>query len=228
MNNIMRIAAFVNRDGEVGDFFEDGMICLFEKFTDSWQKIERIPLLLKEEMGLGEVKVALSTSLSEVKGCDVFLLRDLRGGIKAMLEDHGFRVWKSSGSLNEQLESVALREQEFVVVEDDPPPAPLPVGDVREACYRVNLIELLESGAPHVSRDVLMPFFELVSFKRLEIVCQHTPKWFAVELSSLGLHMESVTPASAGNGQLVVVVPTCGSRSCPPGRRAGGSGCHCG
>jgi Fe-only nitrogenase accessory protein AnfO len=224
----MKIAAFVNARGEVADFFEEGTIGLFEKAGESWEKIQEVPLRLKEDMGLGEVKVALSASVSKVKGCDIFLLHDLRGGIKAMLEDHGFRVWKSQGNLTNQLESVALREQEFVVVEEDPIPTPQPVGDIREACYRINLVELLESGAPHVSRDVLMPFFELVSFQRLEIVCQHTPKWFAMEFASLGLRVESTTQGPLGSEMLVVVVPACGARSCPPGRKGGRSGCHCG
>jgi Fe-only nitrogenase accessory protein AnfO len=224
----MKIAAFVNARGEVADFFEEGTIGLFEKAGESWEKIQEVPLRLKEDMGLGEVKVALSTSVAEVRGCDIFLLRDLRGGIKAMLEDHGFRVWKSQGKLTNQLESVALREQEFIVVGEDPIPTPQPIGDIREACYRINLVELLESGALHVSRDVLMPFFERVSFQRLEIICQHTPKWFAMEFASLGLRVESTTPGSLGNDMLAVVVPACGARSCPPGRRGGRSGCHCG
>ena len=224
----MKIAAFVSAGDDVVDFFEDGALCLFEKIADRWDKIQEVPLRLKEEMGLGQVKTALSTCLNQVKDCEVFLLRDLRGGIKAMLEDHGFRVWKSVGNLNEQLDSVALREQEFVVVEEDPIPAPQPVGDIRDACYRINLVELLESGAPHVSRDVLMPFFELVSFRRLEIICQHTPKWFATEFVSLGLRLDSTAPGPSGTDQLVVVVPACGTRSCPPGRRSGRSGCHCG
>lgn len=224
----MKIAAFVNPGGEVVDFFEEGAICIFEKAVESWEKIHEVPLRLKEEMGLGEVKSSLSTSISEVKDCDIFLLRNLRGGIKAMLEDHGFRVWKSQGKLTDQLESVALRVQESVVVEEDPMPSPVPTGDVREACYRINLVELLEGGAPHVSRDVLMPFFELISFQRLEIVCQHTPKWFAMEFASLGLRVESTTPDPSGDNLLVIVVPVCGARSCPPGRRGGRSGCHCG
>lgn len=227
----MKIAAFVNAGGEVADFFEDGRICLFSKAAEGWEKIREIPLAIREEMGLGEVKHSLAASVAQMKDCDLFVLRDLRGGIKAMLEDHGFRVWKSNGALAEQLDNVALREMELVVIEQQekaPIPGPDLVGELRDARYKVNLVELLQSGMPHVSRDVLMPFFETVAFQRLEIICQHIPKWFAMEFPGLGLRVDSTTADASGNEITVVVVPACGKRSCPPGKQRGSSGCHCG
>jgi len=226
----MKIAAFVNADEEIVDFFEDGRICLFEKIAEYWETIREIPLALKDSMSLGELKHSLAASVEEMKDCDVFVLRDLRGGIKAMLEDHGFRVWKSSGCLMEQLDNVALREKELVALEQEIPsvPAPILVGELRDACYQIDLIELLQSGMPHISRDVLMPFFETVAFQRLEIICQHVPKWFAMELTALGLRVDSTIVDPSGNKITVVVVPACGTRSCPPGKRRGSSGCHCG
>jgi len=224
----MKIAAFVNASGEVVDFFDEGKICLFGKVTESWETEREIPLSLKTDMGLGDVKQALATSINQIRDCNIFLMRELRGGIKAMLEDHGFRVWKSAGPLVDQLENVALREKEIGMEAEETVPAPVLVGELRDACYQINLVELLQSGLPHVSRDVLMPFFETVSFQRLEITCNHVPKWFNMEFPALGLRVESMTPDASGVDMSVVVVPVCGTRSCPSGRRKGSSSCHCG
>lgn len=166
-----------------------------------------------------------------MEDCEVFLVRELRGIVKFYLEEQGFRVWKSEGPLIDQLENVSRREREMLaeVADSVPVPAPLLVGDPADHGYRIDLVELIQSGVPHVSREVLMPFFETVSFGKLEILCEHVPKWFAMELAALGLKVETQTPYTMPDGRMtVVVVPKCGPRSCPPGRRGKSSSCHCG
>jgi len=224
----MNVAAFVNASGEVVDFYEEGQLRLFGKKSDAWQESKVISMSLKREMGLAGMRAVLKDTVLQLEDCEVFLVRELRGLVKVYLEELGFRVWKSEGSLTEQLENVALHEQTMGMEPDNSVPAPVPVGNPRDGNYRIDLAELLQSGMPHVSREVLMPFFEMVSFRRLEISCEHIPRWFSMELDQLGLRVESQTIAM-GNGRIaVVVVPKCGSRSCPPGKRSSRSSCHCG
>ncbi len=225
----MNVAAFVDASGNVVDFYEEGQICLFAKTSDHWEKTKAIPMSLKREMGIAGVRANLTDTVSQLEDCEVFLVRELRGILRVYLEELGYRVWKSEGSLTDQLENVSLREREMLTEPADSLPTPLPVGNVGEDNYRIDLIELLQSGMRHVSKDVLMPFFETVSFRRLEIVCDHVPKWFAMEFAGLGLRVESHAPSAGGKGVMtVVVVPQCGPRSCPPGKRAKSSSCHCG
>lgn len=225
----MKVAAFVNEGGEVVDFYEDGQLCLFRKVSDFWEISKVIPLSLRPEMGLTEVKAALAGFGSKLEDCKVFLVRELRGILRLYLTELGYRVWKSEGPLTDQLDNVLRRDCEMLAEQiDDAVPAPLPVGNPKEDCYRIDLVELIRSGMPHVSREVLMPFFETVSFQRLEIFCEHVPKWFAMEFATLGLRVESQTPEVSGDGLTVVVKPKHGPRSCPPGRRSTGFSCHCG
>ncbi len=224
----MNVAAFVNASGEVVDFYDDGQLRLFDKNSDAWQESKVIPMSLKREMGLAGMRAVLTDTVSQLGDCQVFLVRELRGLVKVYLEELGFRVWKSEGSLTEQLENVSLREQEMQIEPDTSVPGPLLVGNAKDGNYRIDLAEILQNGLSHVSKEVLMPFFEMVSFRRLEIFCEHVPRWFAMELDRLGLRVESQTIAM-GNGRIaVVVVPKCGPRSCPPGKRSSGSSCHCG
>jgi len=226
----MKVAAYVNENGEIVDFYEKGEICIFGKVSDAWGITKAIPLTLKREMGIAGVRATVADSVSKLEDCEVFLVRELRGIVKFYLEEQGFRVWKSEGPLIDQLENVSLRERDMITEENDSVlPAPLPVGEPGDDSYCIDLVELLQSGVPHVSREVLMPFFETVSFARLEILCEHTPKWFSMELAALGLKVETQTPDASGNGKMtVVVIPKCGPRSSPPGRRSKSSSCHCG
>jgi len=228
----MNIAAFVNESGEIVDFYEKGEICLFGKVADAWGVTKVLPLTLKREMGIAGVRSALTNTVSQLEDCEVFLVRELRGILKVYLEELGYRVWKSEGPLIDQLDNVLYREQEMLTEENAANaavPAHLPVGEPGDDTYRINLAELMQSGIPHVSREVLMPFFETVPFQKLEIVCEHIPRWFPMELETLGLRVESQTQQALEDGMMTVtVVPKCGTRSCPPGKRSKGFSCHCG
>lgn len=226
----MNVAAFVNSADEVVDFFVDGRLSIFEKGEDRWVSRKSVPLALQSTMSLSQMKVTLKDAVSQLEGCQVFLLHDLRGIMRVFLEEQGFRVWKSEGTMQEQLESVLLQElANLVQIQiEDPVPSPLPDGSQEDACYRIDLIELIQSGSPHVSREVLLPFFETTSFQKLEIHCDHIPRWFKMELPSLGLHVDSQIPDSTGNGMTVTVKPKSGTRSSPPGRRSKSFGCSCG
>ncbi len=224
----MNVAAFVNGSGELVDFYEKGDICLFGKVADRWVKRKTVPMSLNRETGIAQVRANLMGAVSQLEDCEVFLVPELRGILCVYLEEMGYRVWKSEGDLTDRLENVALRENEMLTEVPDHIPSPLPVGNPEDGCYRIDLIELLQSGAPHVSREVLMPFFETISFRQLDVVCDHIPKWFSMELMGLGLRVESQTPALTGKGMIVAVIPKRGPRSCPPGKRSASFSCHCG
>jgi Fe-only nitrogenase accessory protein AnfO len=83
-------------------------------------------------------------------------------------------------------------------------PAPQSVGD---GCYRINLANILANDSSLNSKQVLVPFMEGVTFKQLEVLCDHPPRWFARELYKLNLTVASEQPNNAGKGCKVLVVP---------------------
>jgi Fe-only nitrogenase accessory protein AnfO len=227
MEFLMRIATYLDDRGEIGSFLGTGTICVYEKQDGRWAKISATPLSLDASMSLSEMKQTLGAAVSPITQCEVFLLRELRGIFRVFLEDWGFRVWKSFGPLEEQLELVS--EQERIMPKEEPEVIlPRPVGDARSGHYSVNLIELMQSGVPQVSREILLPFFDTVAFARLEIISDHLPRWLPMEIDEMGLRIESQTPNPLGEGTQIVIVPVCGARSCPKGRRKRNFTCSCG
>jgi len=223
----MRIATYLDASGMLGNFFGAGSICVYEKNNDNWAQTSCVPFQLDAEMNLSEMKYILGQAVHPITECQVFLVRELRGIIKVFLEDWGFHVWKSTGTLEEQLDRVVSLELESQ--QEKPRPAlPQPQGDAESGIYRMDLLALMQSGMPHVSREVLLPFFDSVAFKRLEIVSDHLPRWLPFELDELDLRIENQTPNPQGGGLLVVVVPAGGARSCPKGRRKRNFSCNCG
>ena len=70
----MNVAAFVDPSGQLGDFYEDGQICLFGRVSNGWEKTKEVPLSLKREMSLAEIRATLARSVSQLEDCEIFLV----------------------------------------------------------------------------------------------------------------------------------------------------------
>lgn len=239
----MKIACYVNERGSVAGLDEKGWLCLYEQDAEGWTKIMESPLDMTSGQSLQEIKAGISHAVAQFDDCEVFVVRELRGLLHAVLkEEYGFRTWKSEGSLVEQLDFVARHDHDLVAAQavrkaaahtcaapaghsgcggggcgsrtfgramprqesGNPLPTPKPLGN---GCYRINLAEILEKDSGLNSKQVLVPFMAEVAFKRLEVLCDHAPRWFARELGKLNLAVASEEPDMSGKGTMVVVVP---------------------
>lgn len=86
-------------------------------------------------------------------------------------------------------------------------PPPVLTGDMAEGRYSINLARILAENPALNSRQVLLPALEKKHFKKLEIICDHIPRWFNNELSNLKLIAEPEVPDESGKWLKVVVLP---------------------
>nr|WP_320051136.1 Fe-only nitrogenase accessory protein AnfO [uncultured Desulfuromonas sp.] len=111
----MKIAAFVNHQGNSAYFHETGDVCLYEQIKGTWQQTKKIALEINGKMSLAEIRNAFFTTMDQLEGCRVFIVREFRGLFHALLlEELGYHTWKSEGALLEQLDHVAQKEREYV------------------------------------------------------------------------------------------------------------------
>jgi len=80
-------------------------------------------------------------------------------------------------------------------------PEPEALGEGR---YHLDLAAALAGGDGLNSRDILLPFLSRGGFERLDLECDHLPRWFGATLADLGL---TATTEAAGAGLKVVVRP---------------------
>ena len=83
-------------------------------------------------------------------------------------------------------------------------PLPAPVGDPKQGHYLINLSDILRDNSALNSREVLIPALEEPSFQKLEIICDHIPRWFYNELRTSKLKAGPEVPDDSG--RLTVVV----------------------
>lgn len=224
----MRIAVHLNDRQEPCDFFESGRVCVFEGDHSDWVLCTEFALQVTQQLTLHEMKQVFLHKMEDVRECKDFIVHEQRGIFRVFLEDLGFRVWESTDKqIAEQLNEVACL-QACTPDSCEPCLYPKPVGDPAAGVYRVNLIELMSQGVPLVSREILIPFLETMPFARLEVICDHAPRWFAQELSSLGAKIRSDDPINDRLDRMIVLAPDKGERTCPKGRSRRSCGCNCG
>ena len=89
-------------------------------------------------------------------------------------------------------------------------PLPAPIGAPELGHYLINLSDILRDNPALNSREVLIPALEGSSFQKLEIICDHIPRWFYHELRNLKLKAGPEVPDASG--RLTVLVQAQRSR----------------
>jgi Fe-only nitrogenase accessory protein AnfO len=203
----MKIAAIVDEEGRVVNRLENGRLRLYEQTPEGWTLLKQIGLEVRGGMGLAEVKALLKQTFAQLEDCRVFLVGELRGLLFVLLQESGFRIWKSEGNIVEQMDQVVRKEAEAVKVVEQPVPAPVPVGPFSEGHYQINLAEVLKNDPGLNSKQVLIPFMEKLAFQKLEILCEHLPRWFPHECERLNLRAETGAPDPARHEMKVILLP---------------------
>jgi Fe-only nitrogenase accessory protein AnfO len=203
----MKIASYVDDGGKVANFYEPGCVCLYERAAGTWVRRKELALALRVGMHLAEVRMRLKAMAAHLEECKVFLAGEVKGIPYTILEGMGFNIWKAEGSVIERLDFVAQKEREAAEAAGRPKPTPLPVGDIRDGLYHINLTEVLGSDPGLTSRQVLIPFLATTAFQKLEILCDHPPRWLPGELARLNMRAETGTPGHPGGGVTIIVLP---------------------
>jgi Fe-only nitrogenase accessory protein AnfO len=203
----MRIATYVNEYGEVVSFYRQGCVRLYENKMGIWSKIKELPLDLTPELSLPEVRIKLKSIVGQLDNCKVFLAGEVKGVPYAILEGMGFNIWKSEGSVSEQLDYVSGKENEAIEAAKKPKPEPMPVGDLRDGLYRINLTEVLSKDPNLSSKQILIPFMENTTFQKLEIFCDHPPRWLSTEFERLKMSAEAEALDKSGHELKITVCP---------------------
>jgi Fe-only nitrogenase accessory protein AnfO len=197
----MKIAVFLNEQGLIAALTEPGAVVLYTRENQHWQVCRQIPFTLAGTASLADIRQHTLAMLALMPECRHFVAREIHGALLAWFDGSGLTMWQSAGTpeaalniIAQQLpappEPVALLPQAFVHA------GPLP-GE-----FHVDLIAALRCGGSHTSKQLLVPLMQQESFTRLEIRCDHVPKWF----DRLAQYQLSVASSRAPDGNLQVVV----------------------
>ena len=210
----MKIAAIVDGKGNAISFGEPATVLLFSREGDEWFVIDSFGYNLGEQYGLGDLKESTQALAAKLGDCRIMLLRDVSGYPRTMLLELGFTLWSIEGSPERYLDRVmqltaeAAEAKAAVVAANQPKvteslPVPKPLAGSCSGVFTIDISEAQVCGGSHNSREILIPFFKTTQFSRIDILCDHVPKWFSSELAEMKLNY-STEPVQ--NGRWLVSV----------------------
>jgi Fe-only nitrogenase accessory protein AnfO len=121
----MKIAIFTDEQGQIQDMHGPGVFVIFEKTADGWERVDDVPFSISDGAGLAEMRRALANLEQALSGVRAVIVNELRGILCASVSAMGIGVWKSDGTLAQQLTHVeAAMEHEQTA----PPPEPSTCG----------------------------------------------------------------------------------------------------
>lgn len=193
----MQIAVLVDQKNHVAAFEQGGIVKLYENQHGAWRSIKEYPYQID---GLGEPS-ALWNRLSELcrwmEPCVILAARRFRGTYRVILERHEISMWEMDGFSSMGAEDFLDDIEEFHANQKDQEcctPAgsgePVVPTEQNPGCYTIDLTDVMQHRTSLNSQQILLPFFRNTSFKSLEIICDHVPKWFERELFNYNLKTE--------------------------------------
>lgn len=209
----MKIAAYVDAEGEITKISDKGVILLFEQHGEVWKVRKTIRFAVRPDDGLAEIHASLAAMVPELEDCRLFLSRSVRGVVNSLLQEMGIQTWQSHGPLFAQLETIARKENERALQSAKQARAerrrsrrrrhhqdgagsdldelrPTLVGDDDSGHFRLDLVRLLQDDPGLNSWDILIPFLTGTQFRQLDLVCDHIPRWFSRAMRALNMEAE--------------------------------------
>ncbi|NJL08278.1 MAG: Fe-only nitrogenase accessory protein AnfO [Methylacidiphilales bacterium] len=195
---MMRIAAFIDENGDLAGLHELGRIVLYDDASGAWTIERDIPFPgAGAPATIAGLKARLAEVARQLEDCRLFVSAGSKGALNAVLQEElGFQTWHSQGCALDLLDTVALKEAERLAdlaaaeQADDPPRPMLILERVGAEHYRADLTRFQIPDGGHDSMTVLLPVLEERAFRRLELVCDHNPKWLWRSVRDLGLKLK--------------------------------------
>ena len=202
------IAVLLNKKGFTSSIKEEGVIKVYSKNScvDPWEVSTEFPFSLTGISSIPALRSKLSDILRKVGDTKIFVASEVAGQLYSVLEANKFNIYEVDGEPSQFLESIIDMEEENKVVaaqKAQPVKIPEPQKTSIEGEYFIDLGAALDIDSTVTSKKILLPFIERTDYKKLEILCDHIPRWFDDEFEKREL--KSTTTELKKNEYRVIV-----------------------
>jgi Fe-only nitrogenase accessory protein AnfO len=205
----MKIAVLVDENGYAVPYCDGGIIELYAFEGTSWHFIKAVSLGVDEGTNIAEVRARIHAVMAVIEGCKVFMVESIKSLSVGIFDGYGISVWNHKGVPMEAFDFVKEQEENKIRQQrsccDKPScnstcssntgepvqtSVPVAIENMSDGYYKIDLAKILKSNCSLNSKQVLIPFFQNTPFKKLEIICEHVPRWFDNEFEILKLHVQ--------------------------------------
>jgi Fe-only nitrogenase accessory protein AnfO len=195
----LKIAVLLDESGKAAGLQKGGTIYVFERKEDIWLSEVKLDFQPVEFGSMAELRTYIGSTSRLLGDCHILAAQASTGFYRVVFESFEVALWAVEGIPQNFIGQIEAFYTEPAASRAETPALISPVPG-KAGYYRADLREVMAHRAGLNSREVLLPFFKHTLFSRLELVCDHVPRWFEKELPALGLRAD----AEAG-GEIVKI-----------------------
>ncbi|MFT8394454.1 Fe-only nitrogenase accessory AnfO family protein, partial [Propionibacterium sp.] len=191
---MLKVAALVDeKSGKVTRPQGPGLLRVYERAGDEWICSRQMSYSCAGCANMFDVRAYLETIAEWLGDCKIVAAGAGNGYFRVIFGSLGVALWAVRGTPDKFIDQIvdfyAKSAAEEAAKEDEEKELAAAIEPVpgHTGHYRIDLREAMKLKGVHNSRRVLLPFFTDAHFERLDIICDHVPKWFEYELPELGL-----------------------------------------
>ncbi|HEX9061081.1 MAG TPA: Fe-only nitrogenase accessory protein AnfO [Clostridia bacterium] len=180
------IATLLNQEGFTSSINEEGAIKVYSKnlCTEPWEVSNEFPFSIAGVSSIQALRSKLSDMVQKIGDTKIFVASEVAGQLYNVLEANGFNVYEVDGRPEQFLDSIITMEEESkseAVKNTQTIKIPEPKMTDIEGEYFIDLGAALNMDPSITSKRILLPFLTKKDYKKLEILCDHIPRWFDEE-----------------------------------------------
>ncbi len=188
----MKIAVFLGKDNNTASIYDVGIINVYDNENGYWHILKTIDFKLSNTGKFNIIRENIISIANSLKGCKVFIGKEVTGLLFNVLENKGFNIWEMEGKPEQFLDYVYYKEKEELNKEEKNEVIPFPIKKSENGCYFINLKKAQENNKGISSKQILIPFLKNTPFYELEIQCSHVPGWFENGLDCYNVEKEVI------------------------------------
>lgn len=187
--NVMRIAVLLDGKGRAAGLDKSGTILVYERVDNTWAADRKLEYESSEYATMAALRKYLGTVRSWLDDCNILAAKPSNGFYRVVFESFGVALWAIDGYPQDFISQI---EHFYTHRKAESCESPEPITPIahKAGYYSVDLKEVMAHRSAFNSKQILMPFLREAKFMRLEITCDHVPKWFASELPALNLRAD--------------------------------------
>jgi Fe-only nitrogenase accessory protein AnfO len=193
---VLKIAVLLDDAGRAAGFHEGGTIYIFERQEDVWRSDIKFDFLPAGFASMTELRDYIGSISCRLGDCKILAAKASAGFYRVAFESFGVGLWAVTGTPRHfigQVEAFYTKPAPSPADSSEDGKTPVFITPIsgKTGYYRADLREVMAHRAGINSRELLLPFFKQTPFTRLELVCDHIPRWFEKELPALKLRADA-------------------------------------
>lgn len=201
-------AVFLDHNNITCSSMDEGNIKVysFDPENNAWYATQNIEFSLLDCTSIAGIRKKILDMIHALGECRVFIGSEVTGQLYSILEAHRFNIYEVNGEPEQFLSSVLELENKNGEIPAETSGSsrriyPEKAGE--EGAYFLNLKAALSNNPELSSKKILLPFIDEKKFKKIEVLCDHIPRWLNSELEKSGMKFD-VCKIDTGDSKVTI------------------------